>query len=73
MDIFGGDGELARESEKLGLSLIGNVPLDARICADADRGKPTVVAEGGSDLGGDSERKRVFDEIASKVKEFLNI
>lgn len=43
-NIFGSDG-LIREAERLGTPIIGNIPLHASICADADRGKPTVVAE----------------------------
>ena len=72
-DIFGGQGGLAQKTETLGLSLVGDVPLDARICADADRGKPTVVAEGELDSGGASERKKAFDGIAGKVRAFLNL
>ena len=71
-EIFGGKGGLAQKSEELGLPLIGDVPLDARICADADRGKPTVAAEGGSDGSNESERKRAFDGIAGNVWKFLN-
>ena len=90
-DIFGGGGssssssssssDLSQKCEKLGLPILGNVPLDARICADADRGKPTVVAESGTGdgagasagAGGESERKKAFDGIAEKVKGFLDI
>jgi ATP-binding protein involved in chromosome partitioning len=43
-NIFGQDG-LRRKCEALGVEVLGDVPLDARICEDADRGKPTVVSE----------------------------
>lgn len=71
----GSHGDWSQKCKDIGLSLIGNVPLDARICADADRGRPTVVAEGGSDGGGGigSERKKAFDGIAERVRQFLAV
>ena len=42
--IFGAEGVKRRCSEH-GIELLGDIPLDERICEDADRGKPTVVAE----------------------------
>ncbi|KAF8540281.1 P-loop containing nucleoside triphosphate hydrolase protein [Trichophaea hybrida] len=44
--IFGSEG-VSRECQKHGIELLGDVPLDASICADADRGKPTVAAREG--------------------------
>ncbi|KAA8910051.1 P-loop containing nucleoside triphosphate hydrolase protein [Sphaerosporella brunnea] len=44
--IFGTEG-VARECQKHGLELLGDIPLDASICQDADNGKPTVVAREG--------------------------
>lgn len=41
--IFGSEG-VARTCKSLGTRLLCDVPLDASICADADRGRPTVVA-----------------------------
>ena len=29
----------------MGIKLLGDIPLHSRICADADAGKPTVVAD----------------------------
>ena len=46
---------------KSGISLLGNIPLHARICDDADRGKPTVVAEP------ESERGQAFLGIADRI------
>jgi len=58
--VFGEDG-VRRRCEEMEVQLLGNVPLDARICEDADRGKPTVVAEPGE------KRAEVYEEIARKV------
>ncbi|KAI5814145.1 P-loop containing nucleoside triphosphate hydrolase protein [Pyronema omphalodes] len=44
--IFGSEG-VARECKKHNIELLGDVPLDATICSDADAGKPTVVARDG--------------------------
>lgn len=48
--VFGAEG-VARVCEEKGVELLGDVPLDARICEDADRGVPTVVAEPHSTRG----------------------
>ena len=58
--VFGSQG-VARTCAEHGIELLGDVPLDARICDDADRGKPTVVAEP------DSSRGRAFLGVAEKV------
>lgn len=44
--IFGSEG-VSRECQKHDIELLGDIPLDASICADADRGKPTVAAREG--------------------------
>jgi ATP-binding protein involved in chromosome partitioning len=44
-----------------GIDFLGDIPLHARICDDADRGMPTVVAEP------DSERAMAFMAIAESV------
>lgn len=63
--IFGKDGVL-RECEKHGVPFLGDIPLDAGICADADEGKPTVVARGtGSPL------TAAYRGVAEKVYESL--
>lgn len=33
-----------KKCQELGIDLLGDIPLDPRICHDADTGKPTVVA-----------------------------
>lgn len=47
--IFGREGVI-RESEKLGIPILGSIPLDASICTQADRGRPTVVDTPGSPI-----------------------
>lgn len=51
MHIFGSDG-VARECSKHQVDLLGDIPLDAQICSDADRGKPTMVADPESESAG---------------------
>jgi ATP-binding protein involved in chromosome partitioning len=58
--VFGAEG-VARTCADRGIELLGDLPLDARICEEADRGKPTVVAEP------ESSRAKAFLEIAQKV------
>ncbi|KAF2098181.1 P-loop containing nucleoside triphosphate hydrolase protein, partial [Rhizodiscina lignyota] len=58
--IFGTDG-VKQKCEELGIKLLGDVPLHARICDDADGGRPTVVAEP------ESERAAAFRGIAERV------
>lgn len=58
--VFGSEG-VRRVCEGRGVELLGDVPLDGRICEDADRGVPTVVAEP------ESERAKAFMGIAERV------
>lgn len=58
--VFGKEG-VERTCAGSGIELLGDVPLDARICDDADRGKPTVVAEP------ESARGLAFLGIAEKI------
>ena len=58
--VFGQDG-VVRVCEREGMELLGDIPLDARICDDADRGKPTVVAEP------ESARGKAFFDIAENI------
>ena len=58
--VFGEDG-VVRVCERQGIELLGDIPLDARICDDADRGKPTVVAEP------ESARGKAFFGIAENI------
>lgn len=58
--VFGKEG-VERTCKSHGIELLGDIPLDARICADADRGKPTVVAEP------ESEKGKAFLGIAERI------
>ena len=64
--IFGSMGA-QKACEKNNLPFLGDVPLHERICEDADRGKPTVVAEPGS------SNARAFESIAREVLERLGV
>lgn len=55
--IFGSQGVL-RECATHAIDFLGDLPLHASICSDADRGKPTVVADP------EGEHARVFMRIA---------
>lgn len=52
------------KAEEMGVEFLGDVPLDAKICRDADRGMPTIVAE-------EANRTRLntpyYENIAEKV------
>jgi ATP-binding protein involved in chromosome partitioning len=59
--IFGSHSGVTGACEKYGIDFLGDIPLHASICDDADRGKPTVVAEPGSD------RAEAFMAISEEV------
>jgi ATP-binding protein involved in chromosome partitioning len=59
--IFGSHSGVTHACEENGIDFLGDIPLHASICDDADRGKPTVVSEP------ESERAKVFMEIAERV------
>lgn len=52
------------QCNRLGIDFLGDIPLDARVCEDADRGMPTVVAEEANENSG---RRRAFMGVAEKV------
>jgi len=62
--IFGTDG-VARECAARDIQLLGDVPLHASICADADGGKPTVIANPEGPLA------KSYVSIADKVDEMI--
>ena len=64
--VFGSEG-VARTCESHGIELLGDIPLDARICDDSDRGKPTVVAEP------ESARGEAFMGIAERIAKKLEL
>ncbi|KAG9234726.1 nucleotide binding protein-like protein [Amylocarpus encephaloides] len=59
--IFGAHSGVIQACETHGLPFLGDIPLHASICDDADRGKPTVVSEP------DSVRAQAFTNIALEV------
>ncbi|QSZ36270.1 hypothetical protein DSL72_007396 [Monilinia vaccinii-corymbosi] len=59
--IFGPQSGVTHACEKHGIDFLGDIPLHASICDDADRGKPTVVAEP------ESERAKAFMSITDLV------
>lgn len=64
--IFGSNG-VANACVKHNISFLGDIPLHSQICDDADRGKPTVVAEP------ESQRGRAFVDIADRIGEEIRI
>jgi ATP-binding protein involved in chromosome partitioning len=64
--IFGEDG-VRNTCGEMGIRFLGDVPLHARICKDADEGKPTVVAEP------DSARAKSFKDIADQIAELIKL
>jgi ATP-binding protein involved in chromosome partitioning len=59
--IFGSHSGVTHACQKHGIDFLGDIPLHAKICDDADRGKPTVVSEP------ESDRARAFMTIAQEV------
>lgn len=56
-------GGVEREAMKQNVPLLGSIPLNEGICADADSGRPSVVAERQDNLA----IGQVFRVIADKV------
>lgn len=63
--VFGSEG-VSRKCKEHGIKLLGDLPLDARICDDADRGKPTVISEP------HSERAKAFNSLAEEIRHDLS-
>ena len=57
------EGGVEREAKKHDIPILGSVPLNQGICWDADKGRPSVVAEGQDGL----TRGQVFKDIADNV------
>ncbi|KAL2815399.1 iron-sulfur protein IND1 [Aspergillus cavernicola] len=66
------DWGVLAECQRLGVDFLGDIPLDARVCEDADRGVPTVVAEEGENEG-QSVRRKAFMDVAEKVAKKVGI
>jgi len=58
-----GDGA-RRKAKEMDVEFLGDVPLDAKICRDADAGKPTIVAE---EVSGQQINTKYYEGIAAKV------
>jgi ATP-binding protein involved in chromosome partitioning len=56
-------GGVEREAMKQNVPMLGSIPLNEGICADADSGRPSVVAEGQDG----SARGQTFRDIADRV------
>ena len=63
--IFGTEG-VKKTCESHGIELLGDIALDAQICDDADKGKPTVVAEPESTRG--QSFLGIADRIGRKIE-----
>ena len=59
--IFGAKG-VERACANLDIPFLGNIPLDADICTDADRGKPSVVSQPSSAIA------TSFISLAEQIK-----
>lgn len=64
-DIFG-HGGARREAERLGVSFLGEVPLEMGIRESSDEGRPVVVSKP------DGAEAKIYRDIATKVWERLN-
>ena len=58
------DHGVVAECRRLGVDFLGDIPLDAQVCEDADRGMPTVVAEESVER---SARRQAFLSVAEQV------
>ncbi|KAJ6011759.1 hypothetical protein N7499_013267 [Penicillium canescens] len=58
------------ECKRLGVDFLGDIPLDARVCEDADRGMPTVVAEESVER---SARRQAFLDVAEQVAKKIGL
>ncbi|KAL4896194.1 P-loop containing nucleoside triphosphate hydrolase protein [Aspergillus ambiguus] len=64
------DWGVVAECRRLGVEFLGDIPLDARVCEDADRGVPTVVAEESQER---SVRREAFMDVAGKVAKKVGV
>lgn len=58
------DHGVIAQCKRLGVDFLGDIPLDAQVCEDADRGMPTVVAEESAER---SARRQAFLDVAAQV------
>ena len=65
-----GSGGLQSKCKELEVSYLGEVPLDAKICQDADAGKPTIVSE---EMTGEKVRTVYFEAVALQIARQLEL
>ena len=65
--IFGSHSGVTHACKEHGINFLGDIPLHASICDDADRGRPTVVAEP------ESDRAKALIEIANGIGEKIGL
>jgi len=63
-DIFESGGG-RKISEELNIAFLGSIPIDQKICEDADRGEPFIVEHP------NSAASKSFMEIVKKIEDFL--
>jgi ATP-binding protein involved in chromosome partitioning len=66
-EVFGNMDKIRKMCGKYDLKMLGEIPLHARISDDADRGKPTVVAQP------DEEEALMFGKIAQVVEGLIGL
>ncbi|KAH7070066.1 P-loop containing nucleoside triphosphate hydrolase protein [Paraphoma chrysanthemicola] len=66
-EVFGNMDKIRNICGKYDLRMLGEIPLHARISDDADRGKPTVVADP------DGEQASVFSRMAEDVEQLIGL
>ena len=66
-DIFGNMDKIRSMCDKYDLKMLGEVPLHGRISNDADKGKPTVVAQP------DGEHAQIFAKVAEEVEGIIRL
>lgn len=64
-----GDGA-RQKAKEIDVDFLGDVPLDAKICRDADAGRPTIVAE---EVSGQLVNTKYYEAIASKVAQKVGL
>jgi ATP-binding protein involved in chromosome partitioning len=64
VDIFESGGGL-KIAQELGIPFLGSIPIDQKICEDADRGEPFIVKHSVS------AASKSFMEIVKKIEDFL--
>ncbi|KAF2029856.1 P-loop containing nucleoside triphosphate hydrolase protein [Setomelanomma holmii] len=66
-EVFGNMNKIRDMCRRYDLRMLGEIPLHARISDDADRGKPTVVADP------DGEQAKVFGKMADDLEDLVNL